>query len=281
MGARRRLSSCGIALLACAFAVLGQAQDHVGKPVPEYTTGEECLFCHRVKVADTWQQNPHAHTIWVNDKGEYFIGSKPTHARALKKNGYGACALQKLDKSAWDNETFGLKCAGCHTTAVDPKTHEFGSPALDCYTCHGIADLNHSKDTSLMWLSAKHTKDPKLITSICAQCHLRGGKSKSSGLPYANNFVAGDNLFADYQVDLKQADNQNLNPGDRHVYASVRDVLENGSTVTCISCHQIHADSSAKHRRVLTGPICVSCHNAEGSKSVVKKYEVHSLVCEY
>src|SRR5213080_3489213 len=85
-----------------------------------------------------------------------------------------------------------------------------------------------------------------------------------------NNFVAGDNLFADYVADLKQADNPNLNPGDLHVYASVRDVLEDGSTVTCINCHQIHADSSVKHRRVLTGPICVNCHNAEGPKSVTR-----------
>lgn len=80
---------------------------------------------------------------------------------------------------------------------------------------------------------------------------------------------------------MKQADNPDLNPGDRHVYASVRDVLENGSTATCINCHQIHSDSSAKHRRVLTGPICLNCHNAEGPKSVVKKYEVHSAVCDY
>jgi len=29
------------------------AQDHAGQPVPKYVTGDECLFCHRVKVADT------------------------------------------------------------------------------------------------------------------------------------------------------------------------------------------------------------------------------------
>ena len=93
--------------------------------------------------------------------------------------------------------------------------------------------------------------------------------------------MAGTNLFDDYQADLKQADNPDLNPGDRHVYASVRDVFENGSTVTCLSCHQVHADSSAKHRRVLTGPICQNCHNSEGPKSVVKKYDPRSPTCPY
>jgi len=166
-----------------------------------------------VTVADTWQQNPHARTIRVNDDGDYFIGAKPDHARALKKNGYGKYAIQKPDKSGWEDDKFPLKCAGCHTTALDSETHAFGEPALDCYTCHGIADINHSSNTALMWLSAKHSKDPKLITSNCAQCHLRGGRSKSSGLPYANLFVAGDNLFTDFQFDPKEADNPDLNDG--------------------------------------------------------------------
>lgn len=277
MGARGRLAVPAWFV----FAGLLAAQDHVGKPVPEHVTGDECLFCHRVKVADTWERNPHARTVWVNDNGEYFIGAKPGHVRSLKKTGYGKFAIADPGKPVWDDNKFALKCAGCHTTAVDPQTHAFATPALDCYTCHGVVDLEHTNNTALMWLSSKHSKDPKQITSICAQCHLRGGKSKSSGLPYANNFVAGDNLFADYEVDLKQADNPDLNPGDRHIYASVRDVLDSGSAVTCLSCHQVHADSTAKHRRVLTGPICLNCHNADGPKSVVKKYEVHSAVCEY
>ena len=62
---------------------------------------------------------------------------------------------------------------------------------------------------------------------------------------------------------------------------NVRDVLKNGSDVTCISCHRVHANSSDKHRRVLTSAICLDCHNAEGPKKAVKTYEVHSPLCEY
>src|SRR5438105_4008947 len=51
-------SACAVLAAATLFA-----QDHVGKPLPEYVTGDECLFCHRVQVADTWQQNPHARTV--------------------------------------------------------------------------------------------------------------------------------------------------------------------------------------------------------------------------
>src|SRR5262245_58524454 len=37
--------------------------DHVGKPIPTYLTGDECLFCHRDKVGTTWGANRHNLTI--------------------------------------------------------------------------------------------------------------------------------------------------------------------------------------------------------------------------
>ena len=276
MGPSRRLI---FLLLGAGVACSLPAQDHVGKPVPEFTTGDECLFCHRVKVADSWQANPHARTIRPADSG-HVVGAR-THSRELKQEGYGRFALRSMDKRIWDKDKFANRCAGCHATAVDPATKAFAAFAIDCYACHGVANPNHGKDKSLMWLSSKHERDPKLITSICGQCHLRGGESKSSGLPYSNNFVVGDNLFQDFQVDLKLAADLDLNAGDRHVYENVRDVLENYGTVTCLSCHQIHGDNTQKHRRVLSGPICLECHNESGPKKAAKPYVVHSPLCEY
>src|SRR5262245_59009936 len=37
--------------------------DHVGKPVPEFVTGGECLFCHRNDVGPTWAANRHRRTV--------------------------------------------------------------------------------------------------------------------------------------------------------------------------------------------------------------------------
>src|SRR5690349_19832809 len=36
--------------------------DHVGRPVPEFTSGDECLFCHR-DVGPAWPTNRHGQTI--------------------------------------------------------------------------------------------------------------------------------------------------------------------------------------------------------------------------
>ncbi|PYT30341.1 MAG: hypothetical protein DMG57_08835 [Acidobacteria bacterium] len=243
---------------------------------------------------------------------DYFLGSRH-HVRFLHKHGYGKFELLNtraglinlqrvisatltgrdlgpggkpqawvnLEKPAWDLGKFADRCAGCHTTAVDPKTREFTAFGLDCYVCHGDVSLDHTHDTSTIWLSKKHQNDALSVTSICAQCHLRAGHSKATGLAYADNFVAGDNLFQDYQVDFSRADDPALNPGDRHVFENVRDVVLNGGKTTCLSCHRVHDQSTSRHRLVLTGPICLNCHHATGPKKTVKPYIAHSEICEY
>src|ERR1043166_3197363 len=41
--------------------------DHVGKAIPESISGDECLFCHRVKIGPMWPQNLHQSTIRAID----------------------------------------------------------------------------------------------------------------------------------------------------------------------------------------------------------------------
>jgi hypothetical protein len=305
------LCLCGLSSAQIDSAAWGS--DHVGKPVPEYVTGDECLFCHRNDIGPAWAKNRHQLTIrepeansptiaalrksseaaaFANDVKLLLGGSRTV--RYLKKSPeYGkldllsvACDLpDKLrmgDKPHWESTRFADRCAGCHTTGVNPQSKAFSAPGLDCYTCHGEVTLDHSKDTRLMHLSKKRGDSPRVVTSICAQCHLRTGQSKSSGLPYPNNFVAGDNLFRDFQVDLSPQALAKLNPSDRHVQENIRDVVILGKEeVTCLSCHEIHKTSTRKHRLLALGPSCLTCHNETGSKKIRKSFEVHSPNCEY
>jgi hypothetical protein len=290
---------------------------HAGKPVPDFVHGDECLFCHRNDIGPGWQKNAHGITVRQQEDApdlakilktqpalsalspqvEYFLGSRH-RVRFLKKEGYGKFALLSTqlaigadgqvekwidaDKPTWDKQRFADRCAGCHTTGVDTATKSFSAFGLDCYACHGVVDLDHTKDTSLIFLSKKRRNDARAITSMCAQCHLRMGKSKSTGLPYANTFVAGDNLFQDYQVDFSKADDESLNPGDRHILRNVRDVALFGSEFpTCLNCHDLHKQSSVKHHRAPRTAACTDCHNSEGPLNVVKAYTVRSPLCEY
>jgi len=290
--------------------------NHAGKPVPEFVQGDECLFCHRNDIGPGWPTNTHGATVRQKEdapklaeflKGqaplapiageiEYFMGSRH-RVRFLKKAGYGKFALLNTQaalgadgrfqlsgdgKLAWDAERFANRCAGCHASGVDASTKAFAAFGLDCFTCHGVVDPKHTGDTSQVFLSKKRRTESQVITSTCAQCHLRMGKSRSTGLPYPNNFVAGDNLFQDYELDFGKADDESLNPGDRHILRNVRDVVVYGlESPTCVSCHDVHKQSSLKHHRTPRTAICSDCHNAEGSIKGSKAYTVHSAVCEY
>ena len=153
---------------------------------------------------------------------------------------------------------------------------------IDCYACHGDAPAEHANDPKLMPLAKARKDSPAVVISICASCHVRNGKSKGNGLPYANNFVAGDNLFKDFEVDFDAADDEKLSPADRHVLENVRDVAVYGRTdMTCLTCHDVHAGSSKKHIELATEKICLQCHDAAQPIKGHKPYEVHSERCEY
>ena len=354
---RLKLAALCLGSAAWLFAAVANSQEqepkpldpkawgsnHAGQPVPEYTTGDQCLFCHRNSIGPSWFMDGHARTIRHREDAveltallktqptlaaadrqiEYIFGHRHV-MRLLQKNGYGKFALlnakgelapdapnapnakdakggktvaswQSADKLVWDKQKFYLQCAGCHTSGVDTQAKTFGGFGLDCYSCHGEVSDDHGNDTALVWLSKKRRDDKRAITSLCASCHLRdeGGsvKSASTGLPYPNNFVMGDNVFQDLIVDWKRApllnqEDEKLNAADRHVWRNVRDVAVNDEKMTCLSCHQIHeaqgTDATLRHRRQPRGPICFDCHSrAEGKFKEVIRYIVKSSLCEY
>ena len=291
--------------------------DHVGQPVPQYMESGECLFCHRDQVGGTWQTNKHNRTIRDADAAEpaiaalradpatkdiaaevqLLMGDTRAQRFLRRTSEYGKAEL--LSSSAiirpgrrprlsdtenphWDSATFAVECAGCHTTAVDPTTHAFATVSLDCFSCHGDAPEGHTDDAKLIML-AKARKDlPQVVTSICASCHVRFGKSRSSGLPYPTNFVAGDNLFKDFEVDFDKADDETLNPADRHVLENVRGVVLYGrESTTCLTCHTVHTGSTKAHRELPIERSCLLCHEDTKPIKGHKTYEVHSARCRY
>lgn len=294
-------------------------EDHVGKTIPDYVTGDECLFCHRNDVGPTWDTNPHARTVRFIEPGEPPLNElektpslkeiadaatlaigRSKKIRFLKQSaaygkldmatvelvpakGDAPAKLVNAEKASWDEKTFAAKCAGCHATAVEPKTQAFGAFSLDCYACHGDVSLTHTNDSKKILLSLKRDDEPRVIASICGQCHLRGGKSRSTGLPYPNQFIPGDNLFKDYEVDLSDAAIAKLDPGERHIFENIRDIAALGKErVTCLSCHDVHTASSKKHLGVAwTAKDCAVCHPSETDRKQVVKYERKNATCGY
>jgi hypothetical protein len=188
----------------------------------------------------------------------------------------------------WDTTVFADRCAGCHTTAVDHETGAFSTISLDCVTCHGVVEIGHEKDVSMVHLSSEN-REPKQTVSICGQCHLRGGKSNSSGMPYANTFVAGDNLFRDFEVDWSDESIAKLPAIEQHIYLNAREVASSNQTsVTCISCHEVHADDSEIHQQLGDSAICASCHKPDtdfsellDSITIDSKQRASNQTCDY
>jgi hypothetical protein len=290
--------------------------DHVGKPVANFTSGDECLFCHR-DIGSTWFRNRHGQTIEeypdghisthelarlpqlkpFADETRHLLGGN-NRLRFLKPSAeHGRLDLLSVefvpprsdapgkllnpDDPRWNTKTFAAQCAGCHCTGVDSAKQAFAAISLDCFVCHGEPPEKHTTQASLVFLSPHRRDSAAVVTSICAQCHLRTGKSRSSGLPYPNNFVAGDNLFRDFEVDLSAAAIEKLNSRDRHVQQNVRDVVLLGKEdITCLTCHDIHKQSSQKHRRVADNENCNICHSRD-SKRLRVPYQIHSTTCGY
>lgn len=297
--------------------------DHVGQEFPDYLTGDECLFCHR-NIGPTWDANPHQRTFRranseakaigllqksnqkFADETQLLLGAKRMTRFLRKSKDYGklellsakyvpdprdtraAGKLTDSDSAQWNTSLFADRCAGCHTTAVDTQSRTFSTISLDCVTCHGVVEIGHEKDVSQVFLSSKN-REPNQIISICGQCHLRGGKSKSSGLPYPNTFVAGDNLFRDFEVTLTDEATGKLPTIEQHIYLNVRDIAFQGRTAdTCISCHDVHGNSSDKHQDLDSAAICASCHkpNTDNSElldslTIELNQRQHNKTCAY
>ena len=292
--------------------------DHVGEPVPEFVSGDQCLFCHRKEIGPAWTENRHGLTIRVATKDsaairslrangglqdyaetiEYLLGTG-SHQRFLKRGeSYGQLELLSVKWSEdrttdigrltdthsarWQPTRFSEACAGCHTTGVDAATGRFTAISLDCFVCHGDPSDEHTEDGSLVRLSPAQDTPAREVMSICGQCHLRGGRSKSSGRPYANNFVPGDNLFRDFEIDLSDQAISNLGPADGHVFKNIRDVVQFGrEESTCLSCHDVHRQSTKQHQELSDSQLCWQCHKEGRPKSVVKSIDGHSSTCEY
>src|SRR5262245_9609516 len=128
--------------------------DHVGRPVPQFTSGDECLFCHR-DIGPTWGADHHGQTVRTasaEDAGLAALAASPqlkglagevelilgrnNRQRFLKRSaehgkldllslelvpakaGSAARTVQK-EQPRWDSRKFGSSCAGCHATGVN------------------------------------------------------------------------------------------------------------------------------------------------------------------
>lgn len=289
-------------------------ENHAGQPLPQIEEGGSCLFCHRGTVGIDWDTNRHNKTVRLFQEAEgdriklqdaglgaalldeiaYVVGDTRLHAYLKPSEGYGAADLlnvqydlqagnvRKVKEMAWRKEAFNESCAGCHATGFDTTTKTYQALTLDCYTCHGQPEISHTANPEQALFNDIALPPPRVEMSICGSCHIRSGKSKSTGQPHANNYMPGDNLFQDLEVDWSDEAMAQLNPSDRHIMLNIREVVLYGNeAMACTTCHGIHKQTSLRHRKLQDERYCFICHTGSDSKSGIRSYEVHSEVCGY
>ncbi len=294
--------------------------DHVDEKLPMFTEGGECLFCHRTDSITRWNRNRHQRTMRLATPDEpamkalanfegledvaeeigLLLGAKE-HARYMKRSAkYGQAEMLPIKFNAneeptaqsisvpesgareWDAAAFAERCAGCHASGVDRETLAYQAVAHDCFVCHGEVPTTHAANPEEALFSKTGKHSPEVLTAICASCHIRTGTSRSTGRPYPTNFVPGDNVFKDFEVDFSDEAIDALNPNDAHVLMNIRDVAVRGLTgETCMTCHDIHDQSTEAHELLKTRQDCYVCHEEGVRKSDVPQVDVHSAVCEY
>ena len=233
---------------------------HVGDPMPRYGDAADCFFCHRQDVRSSWPTNSHQRSVRQADPEqeplksvrERFLSAglvlgvqavlgsdrvmKFLRAEEGQENSYSLLSatwekgnepggrLVDVEGAHWDESAYARRCAGCHSTAVSSPDGTFAEPSIECFSCHGVVESGHASDPASALLSHKWPGPASVEISICGQCHVRGGRSASTGRAFPNQFVPGDNLFRDFVFDLSDEALAAKNPADRHVLENVREV---------------------------------------------------------
>jgi hypothetical protein len=180
----------------------------------------------------------------------------------------------------WQSLPFETRCAACHVTDFRGDRHSFEEIGVGCEACHGPGG-RHVDSEDRADVVAFAELDAAEEATVCARCHLQGGRSASSGLPYAPAYVPGGSLFDDYHFDWAQLDSAPADQAlDAHQKMLIRRaVLDGDGSLRCTSCHELHGLSHDKHRRLPVGDPCFTCH--DGDVQHLKEYSQSCNTCEF
>lgn len=163
-----------------------------------------------------------------------------------------------------DNETI-FRCFNCHATAVQPGPKlDAIIPGVTCERCHGPAAAHAAKGIPVSRRSFSRDE----VMELCGSCH-RLPMTSASRQPEASD-----------PVSIRFAP----------VGLTASACYRNSSTLSCLSCHDPHADASASaafydakcgscHQmcRAGNGRNCVGCHMPKRSPEPYLSFTDHRI----
>jgi hypothetical protein len=185
-------------------------------------------------------------------------------------------------------------CLSCHAGAVEAagtvNRIAIRESAIGCESCHGPGSLHAArhKDRAaagggedLTIVNPKRLSRPEL-ESVCAACHLNGPARAVVRGRRPGDFRPGLPL-TDFRVEY------HFDRGDEdmtvvgHMEQLRRSACyQKSADLTCLTCHDPHADEKPKDVLAFHRQKCLSCHTAQACKSDPAerhKQEDHCTVC--
>jgi len=293
-------------------AVEGEPPSAPGEGLAGYEGSDLCGACHPAQH-ESWETSLHART--VREPGEregevlgqsllcsdyeakYVLGKKHAwrfmvdsrledgmHVLLPCRYEVATAELVHLHETDWQQLVWERGCGACHTTGFSSDDLTYKETGVGCESCHGPARRHGDYQAAGSMISFAGVPAAK-ESWICSSCHLQGGRSRRTGLNFAYNYEAGEDLYADYVFDWESLDgvaDDVEDPIDIHQKLLARRLAEGepaAGGLRCTSCHTIHPGGHARHEALPRQDYCHLCHT-RGDFSV-KEYNQACNVCEF
>lgn len=170
----------------------------------------------------------------------------------------------------------GANCVACHagrTEAAEGTLHRitFHELAIGCENCHGPGSRHEALQRRSQAVSAQDdvtiVNPGKLsrsrLESVCGSCHLSGVATVALRGRRPGDFRPGMPL-TDYRVDYHFAEGKELMTVAGHISQLRQSTCyQRSADLTCLTCHDPHAQEKPKDPAPFYRQKCLSCHTVE------------------
>ncbi|MEO5896344.1 MAG: multiheme c-type cytochrome [Vicinamibacterales bacterium] len=166
------------------------------------------------------------------------------------------------------NHPVDSTCLFCHASRVRPPekgtvnrfaADPFLQDGVGCERCHGPGS-DHIKGLGAMINPVKLTGERR--DSICVQCHLEGEARIARAGRSQQDYQPGERLSEYLAIFVRENNAQHRRGAVSHVesLAVSRCKLESGDRLSCLTCHDPHAQPGAEEKAGYYRARCVACH---------------------
>lgn len=168
-----------------------------------------------------------------------------------------------------------LGCLTCHVGQAEPvdgALHRLAitETAIGCERCHGPGEQHVTKWLANPAGASGHLNDSTIVhpgllsrqlnEAICAQCHLRGDATVLLHGKSLNDFQPGM-MLTDVRIDYRLESDAGAMKVVGHVDQMHESrCFQQSNTLTCTTCHDLHAEKLTEPSSTLYRQKCIACH---------------------